>query len=222
MAYEYLNETTFSNDLESQQDIINQLLSNQEQPNQYTDFEEIGDPELTEIVEEQEEENNLEDLEEEPNAEEEPFDYEIDGDPDDTDIQIMNYLLGEQTVPNEGAGSLINTQTYYSDPRPQQVAPRPTRTGRPRIWLPEEEQKYGGRSYQTGGDTLYATTPETQRIGLNDPTYNKAYMNLRGTNTIRGLDNKQPVAVTNGSKYQILKGPKDTASFTGPIFEQRL
>lgn len=75
---------------------------------------------------------------------------------------------------------------------------------------------------QFGGKTLFADSEEVQRIGLNDPNYNKAVLNLVGTNTIRGLDNNQPVAVTDGSKYKVLKNKYDTAKFHGKVYEQKL
>jgi hypothetical protein len=78
---------------------------------------------------------------------------------------------------------------------------------------------YVNRQY---GGMLYANDEYSQTTGLNDPSYNNALLNLRGVNTIRGLDNYQPVAVTDGRKYKILKGPKDTAKFSGPVYEQRL
>jgi hypothetical protein len=76
--------------------------------------------------------------------------------------------------------------------------------------------------YQYGGSTLMANTPAQKHKGLNDMQYDSAVLNLTGKNTIRGLDNYQPVAVTDGSKYQILKGPNDTAKFNGKVYEQRL
>lgn len=74
---------------------------------------------------------------------------------------------------------------------------------------------------QTGG-TLYADTYEQQRIGLNNPNYNTAVFNTKGTNTFRGLDNHQPVAITDGSKYKVLYGPQDTAKFTGKVYEKKM
>lgn len=73
-----------------------------------------------------------------------------------------------------------------------------------------------------GGSTLFANDEETQRIGLNDPNYSQAYLNLSGVNKIRGLDNYHPVAVTDGSKYKILVGPKDTSNFKGNVYEHKL
>lgn len=75
---------------------------------------------------------------------------------------------------------------------------------------------------QYGGNTLYADTYEQQRIGLNDPNYNTAVFSTKGTNTFRGLDNYQPVAITDGKKYKVLHGPKDTAKFTGKVYEQKM
>lgn len=73
-----------------------------------------------------------------------------------------------------------------------------------------------------GGNTLYAETEATQRIGLNNPNYNSAILDLVGQNKIRGLDNHQPVAVTDGNKYKVLYGPQDTATFKGKVYEKRL
>jgi len=76
--------------------------------------------------------------------------------------------------------------------------------------------------YQTGGKTLYADDEATQRQGLNNDNYQRAVLNLKGTNTIRGLDSGNPVAVSDGSKYKILRGPQDTAQFTGKVYEKRI
>jgi hypothetical protein len=78
-----------------------------------------------------------------------------------------------------------------------------------------EEMKHGGR-------TLIADSEKVQRIGLNNPNFNTAFFPLKGTNTFRGLDNNQPVAVTDGSKYKILVGKNDTAKFKGNVYEQKL
>jgi hypothetical protein len=75
---------------------------------------------------------------------------------------------------------------------------------------------------QYGGSTLVANTPEQQYTGLNDSNYNNAVLNLIGHNTIRGLDNNQPVAVTDGRKYRVLRGKHDTDTFHGKVYEQRL
>ncbi len=73
-----------------------------------------------------------------------------------------------------------------------------------------------------GGTTLVADTPQTQRVGLNNENYKRAVLNLKGVNTIRGLDSGKPVGVTDGSKYAVLHGPKDTAQFNGKVYENRL
>lgn len=78
------------------------------------------------------------------------------------------------------------------------------------------------KKMQTGGNTLYADTYEQQRIGLNNPNYNTAVFSTKGTNTFRGLDSYEPVAVTDGSKYKVLYGPQDTAKFSGKVYEQKL
>jgi hypothetical protein len=75
---------------------------------------------------------------------------------------------------------------------------------------------------QTGGSTLFADNEATLRQGLNNNNYQRAVLKLAGTNTIRGLDNNQPVAVSDGSKYKVLHGPKDTAQFKGNVYEKRL
>lgn len=75
--------------------------------------------------------------------------------------------------------------------------------------------------YQAGG-TLFADDEATLRRGLNDASYKRAVLNLKGNNTVRGLDNHQPVAVSDGSKYRILRGPHDTDNFNGKVFEKRL
>lgn len=87
-----------------------------------------------------------------------------------------------------------------------------------------ETKKTGGvvGKYKFGGNTLYATTSSSQRIGLNDSRYDSAVFSTEGVNTFRGLDNNQPVAVTDGSKYKVLYGKYDTAQFTGKVYEKKL
>lgn len=80
----------------------------------------------------------------------------------------------------------------------------------------------GSPEAQYGGNTLYATDYETQRIGLNNPNFSSAYFPMTGSNMFRGLDSYQPVAVTDGKKYQILKGPKDRAKFKGAVYEHKI
>jgi hypothetical protein len=91
-------------------------------------------------------------------------------------------------------------------------------------WFANNGYKQGTgvlKNFQYGG-TLYANDKQSQYVGLNHPGYNSAVLNLTGNNTIRGLDNNQPVAVTDGSRYKILIGNKDTAKFNGRVYEQRL
>lgn len=76
--------------------------------------------------------------------------------------------------------------------------------------------------HQAGGSTLNATTASQLTTGLNNPQYNNAILHLSGMNTIRGLDNHNPVAVTDGSRYKILRGPNDTAQFSGKVYEHRI
>jgi hypothetical protein len=77
-------------------------------------------------------------------------------------------------------------------------------------------------SAQYGGKTLYADSEQIQRIGLNNPNFNQALFPLKGINTFRGLDSKQPVMVTDGSKYKILVGKQDTAKFKGNVYETKI
>lgn len=85
-----------------------------------------------------------------------------------------------------------------------------------------ESKQYGGKYQNFGGKTLFADSEEVLRRGLNNPSYNDAVLKLTGSNTIRGLDNYQPVSVTDGSKYEVLTGPQDTAQFNGSVYEKRL
>ena len=84
-----------------------------------------------------------------------------------------------------------------------------------------QTKQYGGK-YSVGGNTLYAADEEVQRLGLNNPSYDQAYFPMKGVNTFRGLDNHQPVAVTDGTKYKVLHGPKDTAQFNGNVYESKI
>lgn len=115
-----------------------------------------------------------------------------------------------------------------NDPTAQQMGIKmlnPNHGTAPHIHL--QSKQYGGSvkpsKYAFGGSTtLFADTEETLRQGLNDNSYDKAVLKLSGENTIRGLDNNQPVAVTDGSKYKILKGKNDTSTFKGNVYETKL
>lgn len=80
------------------------------------------------------------------------------------------------------------------------------------------------KKFQAGGqeDILVANDQASKRIGLNDQNYQRAVLNLKGTNMIRGLDNGRPVSVTDGNKHKVLHGPHDTDYFTGKVFEKAL
>jgi hypothetical protein len=131
----------------------------------------------------------------------------------------MNMLFAE-----EPSTTSVPRKTYTSPPSTDEdeddETPTPPRGGKvkPRIW------QYGGKStkYKVDESLLYADDYETQRIGLNNPNYNTAVFNMKGINTFRGLDNHQPVMVTDGSKYKVLYGPQDTAKFNGKVYEKRL
>jgi hypothetical protein len=76
--------------------------------------------------------------------------------------------------------------------------------------------------HQFGGSTLVANDEQTLRTGLNNNTYDSAILKLSGNNTIRGLDSNIPIAVTDGTKYKVLKGPNDTDVFKNNVYEKRL
>lgn len=73
---------------------------------------------------------------------------------------------------------------------------------------------------QTGG---IATTSEAQHIGLNNPDFDSLIIPLKGTNTIRGLDDGTPVEVIDeeGTR-KVLRGPKHTFKAKGSVKEKRL
>lgn len=220
MAYSFLNTTTYTNQLAAQQRLLSQLQEAANTPlgsgfdlNSY-------DNDLIEIVagESVEPQGNVpmtDDLAEQPDIDDsflnEP---EID---DRVEMDLINSMFQEETptprvrtrtVQPEEEEEDEGTTTYQSNGKVK-----------PRIW------QYGGSTskYQFGGNnTLYADTYEQQRIGLNDPNYNTAVFNTKGTNTFRGLDSYEPVAVTDGSKYKVLHGPEDTAKFNGQVYEQKL
>lgn len=230
MAYDFLNTTTYTKPLQMQEDLMAQMMSQQhQQSSDFNDLEEIqGDEQdLVEIMAQEE-------LEEQQEQQDDRFSYETEEDndlSDSTDQLIASMLLDEREP--DAAGSMGSVGTYHTPATMPNTDDIRRRDKKPRIWFPQEEEEenkqYGGygkkkkkSKYQFGGNTLYATDEMAQRVGLNNPTYNSAILSLRGTNTIRGLDNNQPVAVTDGRKYKILKGPKDTARFSGPVYEQRL
>lgn len=73
---------------------------------------------------------------------------------------------------------------------------------------------------QTGG---VATTPEEQYVGLNNLAFDNLFMPLQGINTIRGLDDGNPVEVTDEEgNRKILYGPKHTFKAKGKVYEKRL
>jgi hypothetical protein len=218
MAYNFLNTTTYSKDLAEQQDLLSYLASAQQTPlGAGHDLSSI-DSDLIEMVVGNEQEDAMspnEDLVEAPAVTEDDFSEEPD---DKADMELLNMLFQEEPA----APQRVRTYTPPSpveDEDEDNKGKTTSSNGRvtPRIW------QYGGQpsKYQFGG-ILYADDYETQRIGLNDPNFNTAVLNLKGTNTIRGLDNHQPVAVTDGSKYKVLNGPQDTAKFSGPVYEQKM
>lgn len=75
-------------------------------------------------------------------------------------------------------------------------------------------------SRQFGG--AIASTMQQKYTGLNNPSHSEMFFPMKGANTFRGLDNNQPVLVTDGSKYKVLKGKQDTATFNGNVYEKRL
>lgn len=216
MAYDFLKSTTYSNDPLAQGDFDQFIPSSQSTPLGAGFSDTSFDSDLVEMVvadEEAQASPTDPNLVEVPVVEEEP-----DQDPQ-VDMEILNMIFQEDP-------EAAPRQRSYTPPPPtieeeEEPAPTPTRTGKvkPRIW------QYGGSTskYEFGGqNTLYADTYEQQRIGLNNPNYNTAVFNTKGTNTFRGLDNHQPVAVTDGSKYKVLYGPQDTAKFTGKVYEQKM
>jgi len=242
MAYDFLNSTTYSNDPLAQGDFSAFLPSEESTPlgagfdttsfdsdlieivaGQQQDNSESEQPDLTSFVQEN-------DLPEDPNPQ--------------VDMELLNSMFEQEPEAAPRAKSYTAPPSNDDDeddtpaPTPAPSGRRVTRTA-PRIW------QYGGHvpkyqvigvnaaadindiqntaTRQFGGDgTLYAETYEQQRIGLNNPNYNTAVFNTKGTNTFRGLDNHQPVAITDGKKYQVLYGPKDTAKFSGKVYEQKM
>ena len=74
--------------------------------------------------------------------------------------------------------------------------------------------------YQFGG---VASTPEQQFEGLNNDAYDEMYFPLEGLNTFRGLDNGEPVLITDQlGNQQILHNNKQTAYMWGGVHETRL
>ena len=91
------------------------------------------------------------------------------------------------------------------------------------------KKKYGGLlgQYQQGGKIstqgYTARTPQEQHEGLNNPNYQTMQFPMQGSNTFRGLDNGQPVRITDSKgKTKILRGNQHTDTFQGDVFEQRL
>jgi len=295
MAFEYLQETTYTNDLAQQEKMLGYLQEQAASSQQDSDYD-LGDEDLIELLTQEDED--------EPTPIEAKDEGDIDPDfdepeIDDTDMDIMSFILGERDGEGGGMASLARTknvvnqslsdqglnphvnQLYNQLQSKYQVGNLGTwgdsdhqnrksdhNTGdaidlsfggdqvkrqevvndlmkdpktkyiisNGKIWNPNKSQDwrpYTGKDPHTshihvsvnrqfGGKTLYADSEETLRRGLNDNAYDQAHLKLKGTNVIRGLDNNQPVAVTDGSKYKVLTGPQDTAKFKGNVYEKRL
>lgn len=122
---------------------------------------------------------------------------------DKIDEEYEDYINAGLDTPSKQLGGFIKNKSTYSQSTPN--------------------AKFGGNMrFNTGSRTLIADNPAALMKGLNNNDYNKAVLKLSGTNPIRGLDSGQPVAVTDGSKYKILRGPNDMANFTGNVYEQRI
>jgi hypothetical protein len=214
MAYNFLNKTTFSDDLAAQQDILSQLAISIDSP----EYENI-DPDLIQIIDTFDDVDDVEPVEQEEITPDDEFLAEPD---ENADMELLNMLFSEEEVDNNTSYRRANTVVSNNVSPIQLPVPKQQTKSKytvPRIWDPDEEEI---ESYQYGGSTLYANDPHSQYVGLNNPNYNQAVLNLSGTNIIRGLDSYQPVAVTDGSKYQILIGPDDTAKFNGKVYEQKM
>lgn len=285
MPYDFLQTTTIEPQLEEQQRLMDMLTSQaaaqQQDNNNPQDLQEIQDQDLSDLEEQDETspDNEHEELtDSEANAmATDTHDFE-NQDVDETDYQLMGYLMGDsgQEAPQRqyGGGSLANASTVYSQQtgvdwlrdRTNNIKFQNLNKNASRYQLPQQQEKEddynsvhnqatqfiqndpiaqrmgidvmkkggkksgaynvdyktGGNRYQFGGKTLFADDYATLRQGLNNDNYQRAVLKLAGTNTIRGLDNQQPVAVTDGSKYKVLHGPKDTAQFKGNVYEKRL
>jgi hypothetical protein len=76
------------------------------------------------------------------------------------------------------------------------------------------KRKFGGR---------VAKTPNQKFVGLNDNSIDELFIPLQGTNTIRGLDNFEPVQVIDENGMEaVLYGPEDTIQMSGSVKEKRL
>lgn len=80
--------------------------------------------------------------------------------------------------------------------------------------LEPAKRKYGGP---------VARTPQQKFKGLNDESIDELLIPLEGINTIRGLDNGEPVHVMDEQGMEaVLYGPHDTVPMTGSVKERRL
>ena len=80
--------------------------------------------------------------------------------------------------------------------------------------LEPAKRKYGG---------AVAKTAAQKFKGLNDESLDELFIPLKGTNTIRGLDNGEPVHVTDELGNEVvLVGPDDTVRMKGNVKERRL
>jgi hypothetical protein len=216
MAYSFLNSTTYSNDPLVQGDFSAFLPAQTQQESPLGSGLDLPeDSDLIEIVASAS--NNIESDEQDVTQEQSPSvqerDLSEDSDPQ-VDMELLNFMFQQEPEVKRRVRS-------YTPPPPSTEEDNEDNTPAPIVKAPRSG-KLTPRIYQNGGNTLYAETYNQQRIGLNDPNYNTAIFNTKGTNTFRGLDNYQPVMVTDGSKYKVLNGPQDTAKFSGKVYEHKL
>jgi hypothetical protein len=217
MAYSFLNTTTYTRQLEDQENLLAQMMSNIDTPvGAGMDLADI-DSDLIEITTREQEASPISEELVEQESIEDDFFAEVD---DKADMELLDMIFEEEATPQR---QRTRTPSIQPIEEPEEESNSGT-TYRPNGKVTPRIYQYGGKTpkYQFGGDTLYANDYETQRIGLNNPNYNTAVFNTKGSNTFRGLDNHQPVAVTDGSKYKVLYGPQDTAKFSGKVYEKRL
>jgi hypothetical protein len=224
MAYNFLNKTTYSNDPLAQGDFEQFIPSTQSATPLGAGISDTSfDSDLIEMVSAEDAVNEASAI---PEIDTPDVEDEKESDPQ-VDWEIMNMLFQEEPEAAPRARAYTPPPSNEDDeeeapttpPKPAYTPPQNKGRITPRIW------QYGGKptKYQFGGnDHLVADDYETQRIGLNDPNYNTAVFNTQGMNTFRGLDSYEPVAITDGSKYQILTGPQDTAKFNGKVYERKL
>ena len=117
--------------------------------------------------------------------------------------------------PTPGLDNFLSSEQgrKYMESQGYEIIDERNRKGHGAHWHLEPKYQFGG----------VAQTPEEQYIGLNNNDYDEMYFPMQGLNLFRGLDNGQPVSLTDQmGNHKILHNNKQTAYMVGTVHEQRI